>query len=185
MPPTFVIVRHGEAEHNVAFREQGESAYCNPAYRDARLTEEGIEQAKDLKEILSHLSFVSVWSSPLMRCIETAIHINNGDGIMYLHDSLLERLGGGHVCNERKSKTEIKSEHIDSIVMFLPDSPPVWREREGRSSVFARAYGFLEFLRFIYSDKTEDDHVLIVTHHDWIEILTNKSLKNGQHIIIR
>jgi len=185
MPPTFVLVRHGEAEHNVGFREQGESAYENPAYRDARLTEEGIEQAKDLKEILSHLSFVAVWSSPLTRCIQTAIHINNGDGIMYLHDSLLERLGEGHVCNERKTKAEINANYPDCTTVFLPDSPPSWSEREGRSSVFARAYGFLEFLRFIYSDKTEDDHVLIVTHHDWIEILTNKSLKNGQHIILR
>ncbi len=185
MPPTFVLLRHGEAEHNVGFREHGESAYMNPVYRDSALTETGIQQATSARDALSHLSFVSVWSSPLTRCIQTATYANNGNGIMYLHDALLERLGGGHICNERKTKTEIKATHLDCITMFLPDSPPVWSEREGRSSVYARAYGLIEFLKYIYWDKTPEDHVLVVTHHDWIEILVEKSVKNCEYVFLR
>lgn len=185
MPPTFVLLRHGEAEHNVGFREHGESAYENPAYRDSALTETGIQQAKDARDALSHLSFLAVWSSPLTRCIQTATYANNGDGIMFLHDGLLERLGGGHVCNERKTKTEIKSTHLDCVTMFLPDSPPTWNEREGRSSVYCRAFGVIAFLRQMYAEKTQEDHVLIVTHHDWIEILAEKSVKNCEYVLVR
>jgi broad specificity phosphatase PhoE len=185
MPPTFVLLRHGEAEHNVGFRERGESAYEDPAYRDSALTEKGIQQAKDARDALSHLSFLAVWSSPLSRCIQTATYANNGNGVMYLHDSLLERLGGGHICNERKTKAEINANYPDCTTIFLPDSPPAWSEREGRSSVFCRAFGLIEFLKYIYSDKTREDHVLVVTHHDWIEILTKESVKNCEHVFLR
>jgi hypothetical protein len=111
--------------------------------------------------------------------------VNNGNGIMFLHDGLLERLGGGHVCNERKTKIDIKSEHPNCATLFLSDTPPIWNERETKSSLYSRAVGFIEFLRWLYPEKTEADYVLVVTHHDWIEILTNKSLGNCEHIFIR
>ena len=184
MPPTFVLVRHAEAEHNIGFLEEGESAYKNPKYKDSHLTKAGIEQAIKTREQLSHLSFLSTWSSPLSRCIETATYLNNGNQIMFLHDNLLERLGGEHVCNERKTKTEIKRMYPECSTMFLPDSPAVWSEREGKSSLYSRMFGFIAFLRELYGDKPETDYVLVVTHHDVIERLTEVSLKNCEYIFI-
>ena len=41
MPPKIIVVRHGQAEHNVAADARGEIAYEDPQYRDARLTHTG------------------------------------------------------------------------------------------------------------------------------------------------
>ena len=36
-----VLVRHGQAEHNVAFDSLGDAAYEDPQYQDSRLTPTG------------------------------------------------------------------------------------------------------------------------------------------------
>ena len=184
MPPTFVFVRHGEAEHNVEFMKEGEDGYKNPKYKDSRLTEVGVEQALQTKEHLSHISFLEVWSSPLNRCIQTAMCINNDNKMIFLHDSLIERLGGGHVCNERKAKTEINSEYPNCSTIFLPHSPPIWVERERNSSVYFRVFGFLALLRELYKNNPKTDYILLVTHHDVIEALLGMSLKNGEYVFV-
>jgi len=39
--PQIIVVRHGQAEHNVAADALGEIAYEDPQYRDSRLTHTG------------------------------------------------------------------------------------------------------------------------------------------------
>lgn len=184
MPPTFILVRHGEAEHNVGFRAQGESAYENPIYRDSPLTEVGIEQVNNTRHRLESLSIVDVWSSPLTRCIQTAEGIRRGEN-QYVHDSLLERLGGGHVCNERKSKFELQRLCPNWSTKYLPENPPSWDEREPIQSVRSRVFGLLAFLREYYRELPETDHILVVTHHDAIESITETSLRNADYVLLR
>jgi len=43
---TFLLIRHGQAEHNVGAETEGEAAYQNPAYRNSRLTAEGERQVR-------------------------------------------------------------------------------------------------------------------------------------------
>ena len=58
------IVRHGETDWNVLGKLQGS--------KDIPLNEKGIEQAKELREILKDVKFDIVFASPLQRTLKTA-----------------------------------------------------------------------------------------------------------------
>lgn len=186
MAPKFIFVRHGEAEHNVAFHEQGESAFSDEKYADARLTEKGKEQAQNAGMELSSLKILDLWSSPLTRCIETSVELFEELNIyqMYLHDNLLERQGGDHICNKRKNKSEIKENLFLFDTAFLPETPPVWIERENQTSLHHRMFMFLLNLSEIYKKYSEDYHIVIVGHADALSSITQKYLKNGEYVIM-
>ena len=42
MAPDIIVVRHGQAEHNVAFDAVGDTAYEDARYRDSKLTHAGV-----------------------------------------------------------------------------------------------------------------------------------------------
>jgi broad specificity phosphatase PhoE len=44
--PQIIVVRHGQAEHNVAFEAVGEAAYLDAQYRDSKLTQLGAKPAR-------------------------------------------------------------------------------------------------------------------------------------------
>lgn len=58
------VVRHGETKWNKEGKLQG--------WLDSALTEEGIEQAKQLRNMLQKISFDAVYSSPSKRAMDTA-----------------------------------------------------------------------------------------------------------------
>jgi broad specificity phosphatase PhoE len=70
------IVRHAEGTHNV------EADYANLRHLDARLTEKGMDQCHGLSQqlaisqntILLPTSKITVVTSPLTRCVQTALH---------------------------------------------------------------------------------------------------------------
>ncbi len=184
-PPKFIFVRHGEAEHNVAFRDVGTAAFRDSKYKDAPLTTEGILQARKTAEALAHLKILDIWSSPLTRCIQTGIELYEELDIqgLYLHDSLLERLGGGHVCNERKHCRELKEKFSNWDTVFLPDFPPFWVERENETALQRRMLSFILLLSELYKNSPEESHILIVSHADAIFSLTKPFLKNAEYVI--
>lgn len=187
MAPKFIFLRHAEAEHNVAFREKQDlSVFLEEQYKDARLTQVGLRQAQEAAKNLSDLSIIDIWCSPLTRCIQTAEEVfeeSNASGL-YLHDNLLERLGGGHVCNSRKSKTEIKQLHTIWNTKYLAETPVTWIERENEYAVRQRMFMLVMLIADIYKDAPDTSHILIVSHNDAICCLTGKSLKNAEHMIL-
>ena len=66
-PTTFVFVRHGESEANVARRFSGRT--------DSPLTDAGREQAAAVAEALDHLPFDRIVATPLSRSLDTALVI--------------------------------------------------------------------------------------------------------------
>lgn len=186
--PKFIFVRHGEAEHNVAFHQVGESAFTDPKHKDAPLTEEGIKQARKTGEVLSEAGYkiLDLWSSPLTRCIQTSLEIYEEVNLseLVLHDSLLERQGGGHICNDRKSTADLKKEYAFWNTLFLPTLPSLWIERENETSLQRRMLSFVLLLSDIYKNVAEDSYVLVVGHCDAIFSLTKKSLKNAEYVIL-
>ncbi len=184
--PKFIFVRHGEAEHNVAFHEVGAAAFTDTKYRDAPLTQKGIEQAKATGQALAELPILDIWSSPLTRCIQTAEEIYEEVNVrdLYLHDSLLERLGGGHACNERKQLSELKKSYGLWSMEFLPDLPPFWSTRENHISLQRRMLSFVLLLARLYRDVPEGAHVLIVGHSDAISQLIRRPIKNAEHVVM-
>ena len=187
MPPKFIFVRHGEAEHNVAFRENHDmSVFLKEQFTDAPLTQVGIQQAKETGKKLSSLNILDIWSSPLTRCIHTADEIFEETSAqkLYLHDNLLERLGGGHVCNSRKSKTELKKTHTLWNTKYLAETPVTWIERENEYALRQRMFMLITLLTDIYKDSPDDSHIVIVGHADAIYSLIGKLLTNAQYIIL-
>lgn len=188
MPPKFIFIRHGEADHNVAFRENNrdESVFLDEKYRDAPLTSKGIQEAKTTGIKLSERKILDIWSSPLTRCIQTAEEIFEETGAqdMYLHDSLLERLGGGHYCNERKSKQELKTKYNYINVKHLPEFGPLWIERENQTALFHRMLSFVLLLSSLYEKVPETLDICIVSHKDAIVTLTGKELQNAEPVIL-
>jgi broad specificity phosphatase PhoE len=186
MGPKFIFIRHGEAEHNVAFHEQGESAFEDEKYKDAKLTEQGIKQVQESAKKLSEYKILDIWSSPLTRCIQTTDELFEelNVGTLYLHDNLLERQGGNHVCNYRKTKTELQSEQYHYNFQFLPETPMFWKEREHQTSLWSRMLSFVLMLNKLYKDQDESSYVLISSHNDAISALTGKPLKNAEFVVL-
>ena len=67
------FVRHGHADHNAAVEKYGEYAYWDPVYTNARLTEKGIMQSKNLNNFFKDNNPDIVFSSSLRRCLETIL----------------------------------------------------------------------------------------------------------------
>ncbi len=186
MGPKYIFIRHGEAEHNVAFHEQGESAFEDEKYKDAKLTEKGIQQVQESAKKLSEYKILDIWSSPLTRCIQTTDELFEelNVGTLYLHDNLLERQGGNHVCNYRKTKTELQSEHFHYTFKFLPETPMFWKERENQTSLWSRMLSFVLMLNKLYEKYDESSYILISSHNDAISALTGKGLKNAEFVVL-
>jgi broad specificity phosphatase PhoE len=184
-------VRHGEAAHNVAFHAVGESAFEDERYRDAELTEKGIEQAKEVGQKLSSFNILAIWSSPLMRCIQTTEEIfeETSAQTIYLHDNLLERLGGNHVCNERKPKSVLEKKYkfykLSRTIISenLSEKPVFWKERENQHSLYRRMLMLVLLLANLYNKYDETSYIVIVGHADAIGSLTGKGLENCEHLI--
>ena len=56
----FILIRHGEATHNVGAETEGDAAYENPAYRNSHLTEKGVNQAADAINIAAFLGVLTI-----------------------------------------------------------------------------------------------------------------------------
>jgi broad specificity phosphatase PhoE len=184
--PKFIFVRHGEAEHNVAAHgPEGDAAYTNEAYKDASLTQTGITQARSTGEALACYNIIDIWSSPLTRCIQTSLELFEETSAqdLYLHDSLIEVLGGGHICNDRKPRRELKKSYALCHVENLPDLPPMWAVRENAYSVTNRMMSLCLLLAEIYKDSPENSYLVLTSHWGAIHTFTGKALKNAEYVI--
>jgi len=185
MPPKFIFIRHGEAEHNVAFHKLGDSVFKDEQYRDAPLTQNGIQQVQELAKKLQDYKIMDAWCSPLKRCRQTADELFEELTInrIYLHDCLLERQGGGYVCNERDSKQKIQEDCFFDL-SFLPDTPSHWKEREPTTVVLQRIKMLILQLADLYKEFDESYHILIVGHGDALGSLLDKLLKNAEFVVM-
>lgn len=190
--PTFIFFRHGEAEHNVAYRTQGESAYTDPKYANAPLTAHGAEQvraaAKALKAV--YPNFHSITTSPLLRCIQTASilaeELKPTNTRLSCTYNLIERQGGGHICNVHDDIRLLKLARPDIRYDWTMDSPrPKDRylePMETDAAVAARAKQVIS--PWYWSTISNSTPVLLVTHHEVISSMFGKSVKNAEcHVI--
>jgi len=83
----FYLLRHGETKWNAENRICGRS--------DVRLSEAGRRQAKRLAERLKPIAFDALYSSPLLRAIDTARFISERIGLKPLVDHRLVELDYG------------------------------------------------------------------------------------------
>lgn len=184
--PKFIFVRHGQAEHNVAFHEKGEGVFHDKAYEDAPLTSEGLEQVKTTAITLRSYEITDIWCSPLSRCIQTAEEILEETSAqeIYFHDNLLECQGGGHICNERKSKRELKKKFGFENMDYLAELPAYYSNRETLTETCVRMRMLLLFLADLYKGLPESKTICIVSHETALYALTGKLLKNAEFVVL-
>ena len=145
------VVRHGQTIWNLERRVQG--------ITDIPLTEEGIKNAEELKELVSTLNIDVVISSPLSRARETAKILVDSKLPINTDDRIKERDWG---MNEGALIEEVdrwdcwdvilntKVQNIESIQDFM-----------------YRVSSFIEEIKIKYKDK----NVLVVTHSAVIRVI--------------
>jgi broad specificity phosphatase PhoE len=187
MPPTFIFIRHGEALHNVSARYHGPIAYTLPENEDAPLSEEGHSQTLQAGKEIANLigdSPVHIYCSPLTRCIQTAENVGGSLNVKIkcLDDLLIERLGDGHVCNNRKSFHCLQETFPDWYMDHIYDPPAMPLERESLKVVEERMQ---EIWNWIFNEYRNTDHVvLIVSHEESLRSLHNRNFKNAEYLVI-
>lgn len=160
MSKIVIFVRHGQAEHNVAFDEYGEEAYYDDKYTYSSLTTIGKEQALELRTKLKEIDFDFVLTSPLDRCIQTTnILFPNLNNIV--SNDLVRENDYNHPCNGRRLKSEleklykrIKFDINEYDVKFLKKVDDV-KDRIDELD--------------IYLEKNNFKTICIISHHSFIK----------------
>ena len=159
-------VRHGETDWNVEGRIQGQS--------ETFLTPKGIEQAKELREQLKHISFDAVFSSPLARTKDTCkIILGDRDENVIYEPALMER-GFGEMVGK-----------IDNFMTFWDLKKP--RVAEGVESIEDMERRIFPFIRKLV-EEYHDKKVLLVTHQGPLFIMENyfgNAPKDGDYMPLK
>lgn len=168
------FIRHGFADHNQGFLDEGESAYSSLKYRYSRLTELGHKQAKSAK--VPHIDVV--FSSPLVRCIETARDIFGYSKTLYLSDGLLETQGP-FPCNWREPKDLIESKYKHVNTDMVSSNYSLMDKKESDNHLQKRVHDILTYI-ILASENMKADSIAIVTHNDWLEAVFDRKFRNGE-----
>ena len=138
------VVRHGETIRNKLGLIQGQTEW--------NLTEKGIKDAEELRDIVDKLDIDVVISSPLKRAVDTASIITSDKYPINIDDRIIERDWG--MC---------EGAHIEEV-----DTVKCWNffintddnKIEKVQDLLARVSEFLEDIKVKYHDK----NVLVVAH---------------------
>ena len=112
MKKLLYLIRHGEALHNINYKQIGDTAY--KTLRDTKLTELGEKQAikinNNLNTTYSELKNVDVvLTSPLLRTLQTTeLIFKNVNKPIFALDCLKEYPQSDHICNKRKDVETLK-----------------------------------------------------------------------------
>lgn len=166
----FVFIRHAQATHNVAAEMRGESAYSDPTYRDAELTDEGHLQVSRVRREhgskfigpSGELTPAVIYCSPLRRCRQTLVGVLPFavDALVHLDDRLMEPQS--HVCNHRIERADL-----------VTACPPTWslervaeaNPKDGADSIVKR---IREWTAEVLAAHPRQ-RVLVVSHYTWIQ----------------
>lgn len=154
---TILLIRHGENEwvnqHRLAGWTEG-----------VHLNENGHQQAKALAARLAELPLEAVYSSPLVRCRETAAHIAAPHTLPTV---ILERIGEVRYGAWRGAEIKELAKLPEwKAVQFFP-SRFEFPDGEALRTVQSRAVNQLESLCHTYPDKA----VAVVSHADLIKLV--------------
>ena len=179
------FVRHGQADHNVAAEKYGDYAYWDPLYTNAKLTEKGIMQSKNLNAFFKDNNPDLVFSSSLRRCLETLDYaLINYKKDIHVDDRIIERVGE-HPCNKRGSKNEIHTFLNRPLNLNYVNDQIYWKnKRELDDEMITRANEWYSYMLDMLKENENINNVAIFSHYDFlITVLSNglpiSSVENG------
>src|SRR5579872_3226060 len=100
---TIYFIRHGQAEHNVGASQYGEKAYFDKKYINAKLTDLGIDQCKNVTKL--NLDVDIVYTSPIWRTLETSTINFGGRDIKIIATEEIREKQYNHPCNIREKRS--------------------------------------------------------------------------------
>lgn len=166
------MMRHGEAVNNVQHILSGR-------HGEYHLTEKGRQQASDAADKLSTLSIDAVYSSPVLRAVETA-------------QIASQRIGKDYKIDERLTETEMGSlteakyhdvlhNHGDFFLKFYQnDGVLAGVGVEKFSAIGERVNSMLDYV----AEKHHDKNVLLVTHLDPIKAAIIRTTDLTPHTLL-
>lgn len=139
-----IMIRHGESEDNIKMIFSRD---------DTRLTEKGIEQIKETKELLKQFDYNKVYYSPLKRTVET-LETLELEGI---EEQRIREINFGIFTG--KTYKEILEIYPEESKLWVEDSKN-YKMSEGESllEVYNRLVEFLEEI------SQETENILLVCH---------------------
>lgn len=164
--PTVWYLRHGEAWHNVAAKQIGDSAYQQ--MRDPFLTKEGKLQAEGLVGLLDSgvdPKHVGVLCSPLQRTLQTA-SIAFPYCKIVAHDALLELPQTSHICNWRRTKKELVTVYPDVDFSLLPENSNPFDVDDSSSNGTGDFFSFPSLIVNLSQIFGEGLKVLVLVSHE-------------------
>ena len=163
------FVRHGHADHNAAVEKYGEYAYWDPVYTNARLTEKGIMQSKNLNNFFKDNNPDIVFSSSLRRCLETLdFGLINYSEDVHVDDKIIERVGE-HPCNKRGSKNEIHTYLNRPLNLNCVNDELYWKnKKESDDEIINRGKEWYFNMLDILKENENINKVAIFSHYDFL-----------------
>lgn len=151
------FVRHGESEFNAKrFHQDGNVA----------LSKKGIEQAEYVADRLQSLPIERIVASPFIRAKETSEIISKKIDVPVEFNPLLVEI---------KRPTEIEGRSVDDTEVILIKNKIYenWENPNFRHSDEETFFDFKDRARRAFEEikKLKDEHVLIVTHGDFISMI--------------
>ncbi len=152
--PKVILVRHGKTVWNAEGRYQGKY--------DIPLNEEGKEQARRVGKALKDFPVKAVYSSPLLRCLETAREIAKHHNLEVIKKEGFREIDHG----------EWEGLLAEEVERKYPELLKLWRERpaevkmpgktgESLKDVYDRAVKAFEE---VVSQHSDEDLIVIVGH---------------------
>ncbi|KAK4501840.1 hypothetical protein PRZ48_007649 [Zasmidium cellare] len=181
-----LVARHGEGVHNVKEREskwarlEGDGT---TTWLDARLTEKGEQQARDLSGFWKEALEVSKvpapdrhYTSPLTRCLQTArltfadVPLPSGNSFRPIVKEALREIHGVHTCDKRSSRDEILSQFPEfALEPGFSDEDELWKP-DHRETLEERIPLMRQFLHEVFQD-AESTFISLTTHSGAIRAL--------------
>lgn len=147
---TLFLVRHAETDWNAQHRYQGHS--------DLPLNKTGVEQANQLANRIKTQKFDHVFSSDLLRSVQTAEILVDSRGIQIQTDRRLRELNFGIL--EGHTFEEGLARWPEMITAWVQDNNQPPENGERIDTFTQRVFDFYNELRTHYNQKT----ILIVSH---------------------
>ena len=159
-----LMMRHGEAENNVKHILAGREL-------EYHLTERGRDQAASTANGLKLVPIDTIYTSPVIRTVETAKIVSETLGIDYMIDERLVETDMGSVVG--MDYNDALEKYGNLFLGFYHDDPRVTNLKIERfSAIRERVNNMLHFV----AERHPDANVLLVTHLDPIKASIDKVL---------
>lgn len=159
------FIRHGESKHNIFHSLYGESAYFNKELEYSPLTENGKNQIYEKSLNFFFDKFEIVLTSSLPRTLETtSILFQNRNPKIFITDLVREN-NLKHICNTRKSITEINKEYKFWDTSLLKNENDLLNDPCNDIDFRCKE---LERILYVHKENGVKD-ICIVSHNDFIK----------------